>query len=78
MIPFYIYGRHEAPLKFTAPSLTLTGGLDRQRLAERKVFLEAVNNARRRAETDPAIANYTRQQQKALSLIHISEPTRPY
>lgn len=68
--PFYIYGRHEAPLQFTAPSLTLIEGLDRQRLAERKVFLEAVNNARRSAELDPAIANYTRQQQKAFDLLN--------
>ena len=67
--PFYIYGQHENPLRFTAPSLTLTDGMDRKRLAERKVFLEAVNDARRSADIDPAIANYTRQQQKAFDLL---------
>ena len=71
--PFYIYGKHEAPMRFTAPSLTLTEGLDRKRLAERKTFLEAVNNARRSAESDPAIENYTRQQQKAFDLLNNSE-----
>ena len=68
--PFYIYGRHEAPLKFTAPSLTLTEGLDRKRLAERRVFLDAVNNARAAAEDNPAIANYTLQQKKAFELLN--------
>jgi len=71
--PFYIYGKHEAPLRFTAPSLTLSEGLDRKRLAERKTFLEAVNNARRSAEIDPAIANYTRQQQMAFDLLNSTE-----
>ena len=71
--PFYIYGKHESPLSFTAPSLTLSEGLDRKRLAERKTFLEAVNNARRSAETDPAIANYTRQQQMAFDLLNSTE-----
>jgi hypothetical protein len=71
--PFYIYGKHEAPMRFTAPSLTLSEGLDRKRLAERKTFLEAVNNARRSAETDPAIANYTRQQQMAFDLLNSTE-----
>ena len=68
--PFYIYGQHENPLRFTAPSLTLTDGMDRKRLAERKVFLKAVNDARRSAEVDPAIANYTLQQQKAFELLN--------
>jgi uncharacterized protein (DUF1501 family) len=71
--PFYIYGQHAKPLNFTAPSLTLTGGMDRNRLAERKVFLEAINNARRAADIDPAIANYTRQQQKAFDLLSSTE-----
>ncbi len=71
--PFYIYGQHAKPLNFTAPSLTLTGGMDRKRLAERKVFLEAINNARRAADIDPAIANYTRQQQKAFDLLSSTE-----
>ncbi len=71
--PFYIYGKHEAPMRFSAPSLTLAEGLDRKRLAERKLFLEAVNNARRSAETDPAIANYTNQQQKAFDLLNSTE-----
>ena len=71
--PFYIYGKHETPMHFSAPSLTLTEGIDRKRLAERKLFLEAVNNARRSAETDPAIANYTSQQQKAFDLLNSTE-----
>ena len=71
--PFYIYGKHEAPMRFSAPSLTLAEGLDRKRLAERKLFLEAVNNARRSAETDPAITNYTSQQQKAFDLLNSTE-----
>ena len=71
--PFYIYGQHAKPLNFTAPSLTLTGGMNRKRLAERKVFLEAINNARRTADIDPAIANYTRQQQKAFDLLSSTE-----
>jgi hypothetical protein len=71
--PFYIYGQHAKPLNFTAPSLTLTDGMNGKRLAERKVFLEAINNARRTADIDPAVANYTRQQQKAFDLLSSTE-----
>ncbi len=71
--PFYIYGQHAAPMNFTAPSLTLAGGMNHKRLAERKVFLEAINSARRTADVDPAIANYTSQQQKAFDLLSSTE-----
>ncbi|MBL6763471.1 MAG: DUF1501 domain-containing protein [Verrucomicrobiae bacterium] len=67
--PFYLYGTHEEPLNFTAPSLTLSEDVGRARLAERKELLEAVNTARRMAETDPVIGNYTTQQQKAFELL---------
>ena len=67
--PFYIYGQHENPLRFTAPSLTLSDGMDRHRLAERKVFLEAANKARRQFDHEAAMKHYTQQQQKAFELL---------
>ena len=70
--PFYIYGDDKNPLRFTSPSLKLDAGMDRKRLAERKVILDALNKARRIAEVDPAIENYSRQQQKAFELLSSS------
>ena len=70
--PFYIYGRHENPLRFTAPSLTLSDGMNRQRLAQRKVFLEAANNARSQFEHESAIKHYSEQQKKAFELLSSS------
>ena len=70
--PFYIYGDDKEPLRFTSPSLKLDAGMDRKRLAERKVILDALNKARRIAEVDPAIENYSRQQQKAFELLSSS------
>jgi len=67
--PFYLYGTHEEPLNFTAPSLTLADNIGHARLDERRELLDAVNEARRFAEVDPAIANYTVQQQKAFELL---------
>ena len=67
--PFYIYGQHENPLRFTAPSLTLSDGMDRRRLAERKVFLEAANNARRQFDHVSSIKHYSLQQKKAFELL---------
>ena len=70
--PFYIYGQHENPLRFTAPSLTLSDGMNRQRLAQRKVFLEAANNARSQFEHESAIKHYSEQQKKAFELLSSS------
>ena len=70
--PFYIYGQHENPLRFTAPSLTLSDGMNRQRLAQRKVFLEAANNARSQFEHESAFKLYSEQQKKAFELLSSS------
>ena len=68
--PFYIYGQLEAPMRFTAPSLTLSEEIGRGRLAERKNFLSALDNLRFTADSDAEIANYTLQQQKAFDLLN--------
>ena len=67
--PFYLNGNELEPTRFSAPSLSLDGTVDRGRLDVRKDLLSAVNDARRDFDHEAEIANYTRQQEKAFDLL---------
>lgn len=70
--PFFLHGKLEAPMQFAAPTLTLDGAMTAERMKSRQGLLDAVNRARRQLDDDAAIANYTRQQQKAFALLSSS------
>jgi len=70
--PFYLSGSIEEPMKFSAPSLTLSAGMTRGRANERRELLDAINRARRELDYEAAVSNYTRQQEKAFGLLSSS------
>jgi hypothetical protein len=67
--PLYLEGRRETPLSFTAPSLQLQAGLDAARLKRRRELLDAVDDARRAFDRAAQVGIWTRQQQRAFSLL---------
>lgn len=67
--PFYLNGNDLEPMRFSAPSLSLDAGMNRQRLDTRQELLSAVNDARHEFDHEAEIFNYTRQQEKAFNLL---------
>ena len=69
--PFYLYGDFDHPLKFTAPTLTLEGGIGAERMDARRELLRAFNEARRELDGEMACVDL-RQQERAFSLLSSS------
>ncbi len=67
--PFFLDGNVQQPVQFHAPSLTLQKGFDQTRMDERKSLLEALNVSRRAFDNEASVGNYTRQQERAFSLL---------
>ncbi len=70
--PFLLQGQFEAPMSFTAPTLTLDGSLNQGRMKQRRALLDAVNAARRELDHEAVVSNYTRQQERAFALLAAS------
>ncbi|HJT33101.1 MAG TPA: DUF1501 domain-containing protein [Pirellulales bacterium] len=73
--PLYVEGSLERPLEFTVPALRLEGSVDPARLRSRRGLLGAVDSATRSAEADGQLVTYTKQQQRAFTLLS-SQATR--
>jgi hypothetical protein len=67
--PVYVQGTFERPLDFIIPELTLHGDVDGQRLQSRQELLYVVDEAVRAAERNAATKGYSRQQERAFSLL---------
>ena len=70
--PFFLAGKREQPLNFSAPTLTLDANMTAGRMSDRRGLLEAINQARRELDHETAVRNYTLQQQKAFALLSSS------
>jgi hypothetical protein len=67
--PLYVNGSLEEPLKFQAPSLTLTGGVTPAQLQSRRELLDRLDGARRGFETAHAEQTWKRHQRRTLDLL---------
>ena len=76
--PFYLNGSFEEPLKFTAPTLTMEGGISAGRMDTRRELLRAFNNARRELEDEMQVQSYLRQQERAFTLLTSSGAERAF
>jgi hypothetical protein len=76
--PLYLTGQHDQPLTFTAPALELQAGLDPGRIARRRDLLDAVDEARRHLDQASDVSIWTRQQQRAFSLLTSSATTSAF
>jgi uncharacterized protein (DUF1501 family) len=73
--PFYLTGKFEEPLNFSAPTLTMERGMSAGRMDSRHELLRALDDARRHLDHDALARNYARQQEKAFALLASSGTT---
>jgi hypothetical protein len=67
--PLYFDGNAERPLEFRLPALALQAGVDAKRLQARRALLALVDEGSRVLERSRTLANYSKQQEKAFSLL---------
>ncbi len=73
--PFYLIGNFDEPLQFSAPTLTMEGGMSGGRMDERRELLRALDDARCQLDHEAQAENYARQQQRAFALLSSSGTT---
>jgi hypothetical protein len=76
--PFVLNGSFEEPLNFAAPTITMAGGVNAARMADRKGLLAAMNDARRQLDHEMAVQNYVKQQQRAFDLLSSSSASNAF
>jgi hypothetical protein len=67
--PVFVEGTRERPMDFSVPALSLRGDVSPDRLLARRDLLGTLDQARRQADHDLAIRDYTIHQQRAFSLL---------
>jgi uncharacterized protein (DUF1501 family) len=67
--PVFVDGTRERPLDFTVPALSLRRDVTSNQMLDRRGLLHTLDEARRRAELNPAVRDYTIQQQRAFTLL---------
>ena len=76
--PLYVHGNVEKPLEFTAPALKLHGEVSPERLTSRHELLRTVDEARGEFDRFANVETWTRQQDRALSLLLASRTTQAF
>ena len=67
--PLYLQGARDKPLQFQAPSLILDKDISSSRLTDRRSLLTAIDGTRRQFEQHANSQVWTKQQQRAFSLL---------
>ena len=67
--PVFVEGTRERPLEFTVPALSLRGDVSAEQIVARRDLLRSLDDARRNAERDLAIRDYSIHQRRAFSLL---------
>ena len=67
--PMFVDGTREHPLDFSAPTLSLGGGVSVARLLDRRGLLRALDDGQRLAEYSAAACDYSKQQRRAFTLL---------
>jgi hypothetical protein len=76
--PLYLQGTVEKPLEFSAPALSLQADVTAGRVASRRELLDAIDVARRGLDADAKVQTWSRQQQRAFSLLASSKTTAAF
>ena len=71
--PVFVDGSREKPMEFAAPALKLQGEISANRLRSRRELLKALDDGRSRLEKSIVSGNYSKQQQKAFTLLGSSQ-----
>ncbi|MBC8354657.1 MAG: DUF1501 domain-containing protein [Planctomycetes bacterium] len=76
--PFYVHGSYEKPLEFHAPSLELQGDISARRLTSRHELLRTVDAGRREFDRYANVSTWTRQQERAMTLLMSAQTTQAF
>lgn len=76
--PLYLQGSVDEPLKFHAPALELQAGIDARRLSSRRSLLATIDETRREFDRFAPVQTWSRQQERALSLLVSSNTTNAF
>ena len=76
--PLYLHGSVDQPLRFQAPSLSLSDSFTRDDLLSRQRLLAELDGARRTFEAAPEVDVWKRQQQRTLELLLASTTTAAF
>ncbi|MCH8042270.1 MAG: DUF1501 domain-containing protein [Planctomycetes bacterium] len=71
--PLYVYGSADKPLEFSVPAFELQGDVSAERLATRRALLKTLDVAHRHFDEVAKVATFSRQQEKAFSLLGSSK-----
>lgn len=71
--PFYVLGKFDKPMDFVLPEVSLQGDIDGTRLATRQRLLNAVDDLLRHVEQTGQVRHYSKQQQRAFSMLGSSK-----
>ncbi len=73
--PFYLHGKRERPQEFVAPTLSLSGDVNTDRLLDRKLLLGALD---RQARSYESASSYSQMQSKAFDLLTASRSKQAF
>lgn len=76
--PLYVQGDLNSPLKFQAPALVLDGSITPDRLQSRRDLAGILDSAKRELDESATVGAWSRQQQRALSLLLASRTTEAF
>jgi uncharacterized protein (DUF1501 family) len=76
--PLYVHGSREAPLKFQAPALELTGDVTAEQLRTRQELLAKLDVARRDFEASPHARLWKQHQERSLNLLLSADMTTAF
>lgn len=76
--PFYLNGSFDDPLKFSAPTISMSGSMSAARMQDRHALLSAMNQARRDLDHEAAVQNYVKQQERAFELLSSGSTTSAF
>ncbi|MCA9066906.1 MAG: DUF1501 domain-containing protein, partial [Planctomycetaceae bacterium] len=76
--PLYLDGSVDQPLRFHAPSLELLPGTDAARMTQRRGLLESLQTRQREFDAIAGTGTWTRQQQRAFSLLTSAQTTSAF
>ncbi len=71
--PFYLTGSFDEPLKFDAPTISLSGGMTAARMNDRHALLRAFNQSRRELDHEAQVQDYLKQHERAFDLLASSD-----
>ncbi len=76
--PLYVDGNLEKPMEFSVPALELRGDLTPERVAARRSLLEGIDAAERAFDDTTGSVIYSKQQEKAFSLLTSSKAKQAF